>query len=152
MDISFKTAIGFITISEKNKKIVNIKFTLEGNDKTSENKILNDCKNQILGYFEGNRKEFDCELELNGTDFQKKVWTELLKIKYGKTISYKELAEKIGSPKSYRAVANANRQNPIPLIVPCHRVIGSNGKLVGYAYGIDKKKFLLDLENVNSRN
>lgn len=86
---------------------------------------------------------------MEGTDFQKNVWKELLKIPYGKTVSYKYIADKIGNKKAFRAVGNANNKNKISIIIPCHRVIGSNGKLVGYANGIDMKKFLLELEKEN---
>lgn len=86
---------------------------------------------------------------MEGTDFQKTVWKELLKIPYGKTVSYKYIADKIGNKKAFRAVGNANNKNKISIIIPCHRVIGSNGKLVGYANGIDMKKFLLELEKEN---
>lgn len=86
---------------------------------------------------------------MEGTDFQKNVWKEFLKIPYGKTVSYKYIADKIGNKKAFRAVGNANNKNKISIIIPCHRVIGSNGKLVGYANGIDMKKFLLELEKEN---
>lgn len=86
---------------------------------------------------------------MEGTDFQKTVWKELLKIPYGKTVSYKYIADKIGNKKAFRAVGNANNKNKISIIIPCHRVIGSNGKLVGYANGIDMKKLLLELEKEN---
>lgn len=86
---------------------------------------------------------------MEGTDFQKNVWKELLKIPYGKTVSYKYIADKIGNKKAFRAVGNANNKNKISIIIPCHRVIGSNGKLVGYANGIDMKKLLLELEKEN---
>jgi methylated-DNA-[protein]-cysteine S-methyltransferase len=89
--------------------------------------------NQLKEYFEGTRKEFNIPLDLEGTDFQKKVWNELRNIPYGKTISYKSLSEKLGDVKAIRAVGKANGQNPIAIIIPCHRVIGTNGNLVGYA-------------------
>ncbi|MBN2893892.1 MAG: methylated-DNA--[protein]-cysteine S-methyltransferase [Bacteroidales bacterium] len=147
-EICFKTSIGYAKISVENNKIVKISFSESGKNIDSDNSVLEKCKNQLLEYFEGKRKVFDCEIEMKGTEFQKKVWKELYKVPYGQTISYKQLAEKIGKPTAYRAVANANRQNPVPVIYPCHRVIGSNGKLVGYAYGLDKKELLLKLEGV----
>lgn len=101
---------------------------------------------QLNEYFTGTRKVFDVPLELEGTDFQKKVWDELQKIPYGKTISYKTLSEKLGDVKAIRAVGKANGQNPIAIIIPCHRVIGTNGNLVGYAGGLDIKEKLLHLE------
>ena len=101
---------------------------------------------QLREYFENKRKVFDLPLEIIGTDFQKKVWKELLKIPYGKTISYKELALRLGNLKTIRAAAKANGANPLPIIIPCHRVIGSDGKLVGYGGGLDVKGKLLELE------
>jgi methylated-DNA-[protein]-cysteine S-methyltransferase len=102
---------------------------------------------QLQAYFAGERKTFDLALILEGTDFQKRVWTELRKIPYGETISYKELAEMIGSPKAVRAVGAANGANPIPIIIPCHRVIGNDGSLIGFGGGLPLKKQLLELES-----
>ena len=105
---------------------------------------------QIMEYFTGRRKYFDdIELQPEGSDFQKRVWKELLNIPYGETRSYKYIAEKINNPKAYRAVGLANNKNPIPIIYPCHRVVGSSGRLTGYAYGLDMKKELLDMEDRN---
>lgn len=102
---------------------------------------------QLDEYFSGQREKFDIEIELKGTDFQKKVWEELAKVPYGTTVSYGELARKIGNPKACRAVGMANGRNPIPIIIPCHRVIGKNGTLTGFGGGLDVKKTLLDLES-----
>jgi len=102
--------------------------------------------NQLKEYFAGERKQFDVPLDVEGTEFQKKVWEELKKIPYGKTISYKTLAEKLGDVKLIRAVGKANGQNPIAIVVPCHRVIGADGSLIGYAGGLDIKEKLLHLE------
>jgi len=102
--------------------------------------------NQLKEYFAGTRKEFDVTLDIEGTDFQKRVWNELRNIPYGKTISYKTLSEKLGDVKAIRAVGKANGQNPIAIIIPCHRVIGANGNLVGYAGGLDIKEKLLHIE------
>ena len=98
-------------------------------------------------YFEGNRTEFQFEMNPKGTDFQKKVWQELLKISYGKTESYQKITNKLGDPKAIRAVANANGKNPLWIVIPCHRVIGSDGSLTGYAGGLWRKKWLLNHEN-----
>ncbi|MFC0470551.1 methylated-DNA--[protein]-cysteine S-methyltransferase [Halalkalibacter kiskunsagensis] len=103
------------------------------------------CK-QLEDYFSGERSTFDIPLDLCGTEFQKKVWNTLKEIEYGETKSYKEIAQKIGAPKAVRAIGGANNQNPIPIIIPCHRVIGSNGSMVGYGGGLDKKEILLSLE------
>lgn len=107
---------------------------------------LSEAMKQLREYFYGTRTSFQLPLDLRGTPFQLKVWNELQRVHYGETVSYKRLAELIGKPKAVRAVGGANNQNPIPIIIPCHRVIGSNGALVGYGGGIDKKEFLLNLE------
>ena len=108
--------------------------------------ILEDCVIQLNEYFEGLRKQFQLKLNPEGTPFQKKVWDELLKIPFGKTISYLELSKKLGDIKAIRAVANANGKNPLWIIVPCHRVIGSDGSLTGYAGGLQRKQWLLEHE------
>jgi methylated-DNA-[protein]-cysteine S-methyltransferase len=105
---------------------------------------------QLQEYFSGRRKQFTVPLRLEGTPFQKTVWEALQAIPYGKTVSYAEIAARIGNPKAFRAVGMANNRNPIAIIVPCHRVIGKNGALVGYASGIAFKQGLLDLERRNS--
>lgn len=102
--------------------------------------------NQLKEYFAGTRKVFDVPLDVYGTVFQRKVWNELQKIPYGKTISYKTLSEKLGDIKAIRAVGKANGQNPVAIIIPCHRVIGADGSLIGYAGGLDIKEKLLHLE------
>ena len=104
---------------------------------------------QLEEYLSGKRTEFDIEIEKIGTEFQKKVWKELLNIPYGETRSYKDIAIAIGNEKACRAVGNANNKNPIAIIVPCHRVIGSNGSMTGYAGGLDIKEKLLKIEKDN---
>ncbi len=106
---------------------------------------------QLKEYFAGKRKQFHLPLNPQGTSFQKKVWDELLKIPYGEVVTYKEIAERIGKKGAHRAVGNANHHNPIPIIIPCHRVVMSNQKLGGYAFGTEKKNILLCLEK-NSQN
>jgi methylated-DNA-[protein]-cysteine S-methyltransferase len=101
---------------------------------------------QLRKYLEGKLKQFDCPLDMEGTAFQKRVWSALKKIPYGKTRSYADVARAIGHPKAFRAVGNANGSNPVPIVVPCHRVIESNGGLGGYGSGIDVKKQLLEFE------
>jgi methylated-DNA-[protein]-cysteine S-methyltransferase len=101
---------------------------------------------QLSEYFEGKRKDFDLPFDLEGTDFQKRVWTELLKIPFGKTRSYMEQTKALGDVKAIRAVASANGQNKIAIIIPCHRVIGSDGSLTGFAGGLHRKKWLLEFE------
>jgi methylated-DNA-[protein]-cysteine S-methyltransferase len=111
------------------------------NDQKNRNVV-----NQLKKYLKGELRRFDCKLDFRGTLFQKKVWSALAKIPYGQTRSYKEIAQAIGHPKAFRAVGNANGQNSIPLIIPCHRVIESNGGLGGFGHGVKVKKQLLDFE------
>ncbi|MFN7115255.1 MAG: methylated-DNA--[protein]-cysteine S-methyltransferase [Saprospiraceae bacterium] len=109
---------------------------------------LQNCVTQLDEYFKGKRQVFDLQLDWGGApEFNKRVWSELLKIPYGRTTSYAAIAEKIGDAKAVRAVGMANRNNPIPIIVPCHRVIAKNGDLHGYYYGLEMKRKLLELEN-----
>ena len=108
---------------------------------------LLDFVTQLKAYFREERQNFDLKLNPNGTDFQKRVWQELQKIPYGKTCSYLELSKKLGNPKAIRAVANANGKNPLWIIIPCHRVIGSDGRLTGYAGGLYRKQWLINHEN-----
>jgi methylated-DNA-[protein]-cysteine S-methyltransferase len=102
---------------------------------------------QLREYFDGKRREFDLPLDVEGTDFQTKVWAALRKIPFGRTASYAEIARKIGKPKAMRAVGMANGRNPVSIVVPCHRVIGADGSLTGYGGGLDRKRILLDLES-----
>ena len=108
--------------------------------------VLLDTERQLKDYFAGKLKKFSLKLDFNGTDFQKKVWTALLTIPFGETRSYAQIAKQVGSPKAVRAVGAANGKNPISIVAPCHRVIGSNGKLTGFAGGLEAKACLLDLE------
>ena len=105
-----------------------------------------ECLRQLTEYFKGRRQKFSIPLLLEGTDFQKAVWRQLQKIPFGQTASYGDVARAVGSPRAFRAVGNANNKNPIPLIIPCHRVIGSDGKLVGFGGGIWRKHWLLEHE------
>ena len=139
---------GKIEIVEENEKIteLNIYNKNKNNIIEKDTKLLLETQKQLKEYFEGKRTKFEIPLNPKGTEFMKKVWKELLKIPYGEVRTYKEIAEKVGNSKASRAVGMANNKNPIPIIIPCHRVIGSNNKLVGYALGLDMKKYLLDLE------
>ncbi|MDU1904868.1 MAG: methylated-DNA--[protein]-cysteine S-methyltransferase [Dysgonomonas sp.] len=130
-----------------NKQLERIKETLDSEPTEKDNAHLSKLEAELADYFQGNLKEFTVSLDMVGTDFQKQVWNELLKIPYGKTVSYQQQANSLGNPKSVRAVANANGMNKIAIIIPCHRVIGTNGTLTGYAGGLDKKRWLLNLEN-----
>lgn len=108
--------------------------------------VIRQAITQLDEYFDGRRREFSVPVLFTGTEFQCRVWSELMKIPYGVTISYADLALRIGNPKAVRAVASANASNPVSIVVPCHRVIGGNNRLVGYAGGLDTKRSLLDLE------
>ena len=109
--------------------------------------IFTEAINQLREYFAGQRTSFDLVLNPKGTDFQKRVWAELCRIPYGTTVSYRLVADKIGKPEACRAVGTANAKNPIPLIVPCHRVVRADGKLSGFAHGVDMKRKLIDFES-----
>lgn len=147
---SYDTVIGEIYIAEKDNCICNVSFEAL-NYTNKETHLIKKAYSQLKEYFDGNRNSFDIPISANGTEFQIKVWKELLKIPYGKTATYKEIAENIGNKNASRAVGMANNKNPIAIIIPCHRVIGSNGDMTGYAGGIKIKKFLLDLEKQNSK-
>jgi O-6-methylguanine DNA methyltransferase len=114
--------------------------------KNDKNIIIEKTINELSEYFDGKRKKFNIPIQLSGTQFQLKAWDALNKIPYAKTVSYSEQANISGHPKATRAIGNANNANPISIIVPCHRVIGKSGKLVGYGGGLDRKNYLLDLE------
>jgi len=124
--------------------LTHLKFGAPGaGEDTAENPAV---AKQLTEYFAGQRKEFDLPLAPNGTEFQQRVWKELARIPYGETISYAELAKRVGSQGAARAVGRANATNPIAIVVPCHRVIGADGSLTGYAYGVELKRNLLDWE------
>jgi len=145
----YKSPIGTLTISVNESSVIGLHFgdKIEGSNQEPVNEILMaEVFRQLDEYFAGQRKEFDLPLESKGTEFQKRVWQNLLKIPYGETRSYREIAEMSNSPKGYRAVGMANNRNPIAIIVPCHRVIGTDGSLTGFGGGMESKEFLLKLE------
>ena len=151
--ISYKleTPIGLLYLIASSNALIKICFETENCDlihrvNTGENRIIRTAVSQFNEYFSGIRKNFTIPLMPQGTAFQKQVWQQLPQIPYGKTISYQELAASIGDKKKARAVGSANSRNPIPVIIPCHRVIRKNGSLGGYSRGIEKKRFLLRLE------
>jgi len=145
----YKTPIGKLGVVETSGAITHILF--ENSEmldcEKKETPLIKQAGQELAEYFAGTRKKFDIEIKMEGTEFQKKVWRALMKIPYGKTVSYKDIAEKINNPKGMRAVGMANNRNHIPIIIPCHRVIGANGTLIGYAGGLSIKQSLLDLEN-----
>jgi len=150
----YETPIGVIIIAESDDKITHLVFRgeeiSEEKYERKETPVLAETARQIREYFEGARREFDIPLSPSGTEFMLRVWKALQEIPYGETRSYKDIAERAGCGKGFRAVGMANNRNPIAIIIPCHRVIGSSGTLVGYGGGLDKKRFLLDLEKSNS--
>lgn len=142
----YKFPIGTLCIEEENQCITGLyrDDNIEGEEQETE--LLKKAHQQLKEYFSGKRKTFDLPIHLEGTEFQKKVWAALQTIPYGATRTYGEIAEQIGKHKASRAVGGANHNNPIMIIVPCHRVIGANGSLVGFGGGLDMKKYLLELE------
>ncbi len=144
-----ETPLGIAIISGDKNGINRVSVTQELGENPSEEipPLLRNAVTQLNEYFEGKRADFDLKLNPTGTDFQKKVWEELLNIPYGKTTTYLDMAKRLGDPKCIRAAATANGKNPLWIIVPCHRVIGSDGSLTGYAGGLWRKKWLLDHEN-----
>lgn len=151
---TYTTPLGPLTLAEENDCLSNCSFgtstKLAQNADIRETKLLKETWRQLQQYFNGERKTFNLPLAPHGTTFQQKAWQALLTIPYGQTASYKDMAIKIGNPKACRAIGMANNKNPIGIIIPCHRVIGSNGKLIGYAGGLDIKQKLLSLEKENS--
>ena len=146
----YNTKIGKLKIEYENDVLTGIAYTENEKEQGIRSELSDKTVLQLEEYFDGRRKEFDIPIKLRGTEFQKKVWNELLKIPYGATVSYKDIAIKIGNPKACRAVGMANHKNPILIIVPCHRVINENNKLGCYALGLDLKRKLLELEKENS--
>lgn len=134
-----------LEIITENEKLKTINFTDKYKEAEDDETTLK-IKKELMDYFTGKRKEFEINLDLQGTEFQKKVWDEMAKIPYGETMSYGELAQKIGNPKGSRAIGMACNRNKIPIIIPCHRVVGKNGKLTGFAGGLEIKEFLLKIE------
>lgn len=142
----YNSPIGTIEISGTEEGVLSILFVEKTEETGYVSEAVQDCLEQLDEYFTGSRKDFDVKFILEGTDFQKKVWKALTSIPYGKTAAYKDIAEAVGSPKAVRAVGSTNSKNPISIIVPCHRVIGANGTLTGYAGGLWRKEWLLNHE------
>ena len=143
---SYETKLGSVTIVEEDGALLAITTHRTYEGIKQETPLINEAYRQLSEYLLGERKCFDLPLNPQETVFQQQVWKALCDIPYGETRSYKQIAEAIGNPKAVRAVGMANNRNPLLIVVPCHRVIGANGKLVGYAAGIEKKEFLLKLE------
>jgi methylated-DNA-[protein]-cysteine S-methyltransferase len=148
MEIAYiKTPLGIATIIGDENGISVISVSDEGEISTAIPAVLKEAVTQLNDYFEGKRIDFDFVLNPKGTEFQQKVWKGLLEIPFGKTCSYMDLSKKLGDVKAIRAVASANGKNPLWIVIPCHRVIGTDGSLTGYAGGLWRKKWLLEHEN-----
>jgi len=149
----YDTAIGRIYVADNGRAIAGV--FLPGNAvpagiPQNETDVIKRAVVQITEYLSGRRREFDVKVEPEGTDFQKRVWAALRTIPYGHTCSYSHIAHIAGNPKACRAVGMANNRNPVSIIIPCHRVIGKSGALVGYGGGLELKKYLLDMEAANT--
>ena len=138
--------IGRLKITSSEKAIIALEHEAEGEESEVLPAVLAECVTQLEQYFAGERQSFTVPLQVDGTVFQQQVWQALQDIPYGEVCSYKAIATAIGNTKAVRAVGNANNKNKLPLLIPCHRVIGANGSLVGYALGLEHKQYLLDLE------
>jgi methylated-DNA-[protein]-cysteine S-methyltransferase len=158
--LQFRTVdspVGLLTLAGKNGRLRHLRMVDQTYEPSREgweldDNAFSDAVEQLEAYFAGERTDFDLNLDLVGTEFQRRVWSALLTIRYGETRSYGEIARQIGSPGAFRAVGLANGHNPIGIIVPCHRVIGSNGSLTGYGGGLDRKRALLDMEKSRSNS
>lgn len=144
--VYYQSPVGLLQIGEVDGSISSLRFVSERTMQEAVTPLLSMAVKQLSEYFTGQRKKFDLPLKQDGTQFQQKVWAYLSTIPYGETVSYKSMASAIGLPKGSRAVGSANGKNHIAIIVPCHRVINESGNLGGYAYGLEAKKFLLDME------
>lgn len=148
--LHLNTPLGELELEEQNQKLAALRFNnfrMKSDNQTSQRSLLQTAREQLLAYFNGDRTAFDIPVQLDGTNFEKEVWQQLRVIQYGTTITYTELANELGDAKKVRAVGRANGRNPLPVIIPCHRVIGAGNKLTGYSGGIENKKWLLRHES-----
>lgn len=147
---TYDSPVGKITLVEKGGKLTGLYFTeTDIKSEQKETVLIKETFRQLELYFQGKLKVFELPLEPEGTEFRKSVWRELQKISYGETVTYGDIASRIGNPKAVRAVGGANHNNPISIIIPCHRVIGADGSLTGYGGGLANKTFLIALEKEN---
>ncbi len=145
------TPLGRLELKSTENTLLSVRFEGKGESSEIIPPILEESEKQLLEYFQGSRQIFNLRLAPEGTEFQQKVWEQVVAIPFGETASYLDIAFKTGSAKNTRAVGLANGKNPIPIIIPCHRIIGSNGKLTGYAGGLERKRWLLHHELTNSK-
>jgi len=143
---TYKSPLGFLNLKSDGLSVTELFFSESEFQEKNDCDVLLKCEQQLADYFAGKVIDFDLPLAPEGTEFQNKVWNELLKIPYGETITYLELAVRLGDSKSVRAVGTANGRNPLAIVIPCHRVIGAGNKLTGYAGGLDRKRWLLEHE------
>lgn len=150
--LSYLSPLGLIHITGSEKAIMKVSFAKENQQiEQKAPALLYECKAQLQDYFMHGKRNFNLPLAAEGTEFQKKVWNCLIEIPYGEKVTYLSIAKKSGNINNIRAVGNANGKNPIAIIIPCHRVIGTNGKLVGYAGELWRKQWLLELEEKNAK-
>ena len=148
----YQSPVGWLEITADDSSLISISFKREEGESTEDSSsVLQETTKQLNEYFEGTRTSFQLKVAPAGTDFQQKIWQLVTKVPFGETASYLDIALQSGSEKNTRAVGLANGKNPIPIIVPCHRIIGTNGKLTGYAGGLDKKRWLLLHEQKHSK-
>lgn len=149
MTHTFNSPIGIVRLTEEGGAIIRIELTDAIDASAMPTPLLHETEQQILSFLEGKRRQLNFPIRMVGTPFQQRVWRALQQIPYGATRTYGEIASEIDHPKACRAVGMACNKNPLFLIVPCHRVVGANGKLTGFAYGTDAKRWLLGLESYN---
>ena len=142
----YESSIGLIEVTGTSDAVRSLNFVERRRERASSNGLVENVVRQLKEYFEGDRREFDAPIDPQGTAFQKTVWRRLLEVPYGQTASYRDIARAVGNPKAVRAVGGANGRNPIAIIVPCHRIIGSDGSMTGYGSGIWRKEWLLEHE------
>lgn len=148
--IYYNSPIGVVEIASDEDSIIRLDFVEEiGKADAIVPEVLKQALSQVDEYFKGKRKTFDLKLGMNGTEFQQKVWKQLIEVPFGGTATYGDIAKAVGNEKASRAVGGANNKNKIAIVIPCHRVVGSNGKMVGYAGGLWRKEWLLQHEKNN---
>ncbi|MBQ1416929.1 MAG: methylated-DNA--[Selenomonas sp.] len=143
----YKSPFGLLKTGIADEKVILITLVPEQDERHQPTSLSNEVYAQLQAYFAGRRTEFSLPYELIGTTFQKQVWAQIAKIPYGQTVTYKDIAQAIGKPRAFQATGRAVGANPLAIIIPCHRVIGSSGDLTGYAFGLEMKKSLLKLES-----
>ena len=144
--LTIPSPVGPLTLAESDGALTGIAFRDEG--ACDRSPLLDEAERQLTEYFAGRRRDFDLPLSPSGTEFQRMVWSALRTIPYGRTCSYKDIARAVGRPAACRAVGMANNRNPLPIVIPCHRVVGASGALTGYAAGVEVKRKLLDIEKL----